>query len=132
MNEFEFKPCPFCGSTNIEEGESLSFDLEKTHHSAAACNDCGATGPHAIAIKLDTRTQRFDHSLSNKAWNNRTLHPKQTNFDCDTRSNIPHSSHNLKFSVDSSIYDEYCTKCGETDSLGSWGDLVFSCKGSRK
>lgn len=44
----------------------------------------------------------------------------------------PHPSHDLRAS-DSSISDVRCTRCGEGDSLGSWGNLVHPCsEGARK
>lgn len=37
-----------------------------------------------------------------------------------------HPSHKTRFS-DASSYDEICTVCGATDSLGSWGNLAKPC-----
>ena len=41
---------------------------------------------------------------------------------------ICHETHETEFSFDSSSYDEYCVKCGATDSLGSWGKLAEPCQ----
>jgi hypothetical protein len=41
-----------------------------------------------------------------------------------------HPSHKTRAS-DASSFDEVCIKCGARDSLGSWGDLRFPCKGKQ-
>jgi len=37
-----------------------------------------------------------------------------------------HPSHVTRIS-DASSYDEICVNCGRTDSMGSWGRLVYLC-----
>jgi Lar family restriction alleviation protein len=42
----ETKPCPFCGSDNISDGEMLSSDADGGNRAVQSeCLDCGAVGP---------------------------------------------------------------------------------------
>lgn len=52
------KPCPFCGSTNID----AAFGLDGEGHVNAGCMDCGASGP-------DCNSER--PSAAADAWNAR-------------------------------------------------------------
>ena len=46
MNEIKLKPCPFCGSTDVEacpEGERRDGRAWLAYY--VACNNCGCNGP---------------------------------------------------------------------------------------
>lgn len=45
--ENRLKPCPFCGSENIEEVKS-SLMREGKYYAQAGCLDCGAMGPEKL------------------------------------------------------------------------------------
>ena len=58
----ELKPCPFCGSTNVDDSYQMGY--RKNDHSkilyGAGCNDCGC------------QTELFETTeLAVKAWNAR-------------------------------------------------------------
>ena len=61
----ELKPCPFCGSEEIDPSEARGKKLDGTMTIAAGCIDCGALGPVAI-VRSETG---YKESL--KAWNTR-------------------------------------------------------------
>lgn len=63
--ETNLLPCPFCGSTDISEGEALSL-REGKRYKQVGCTDCGALGPVKLVKDI------YDNEPSNKAWNVRT------------------------------------------------------------
>jgi len=63
MND-DLKPCPFCGSKDIESGEAL-IEKEDKLYSQAGCNNCGALGP----VKQAHPELANRDDASNNAWN---------------------------------------------------------------
>jgi hypothetical protein len=64
----EVKPCPFCGSANISEGEVLTSNPDGGVSTQSRRRDCGALGPdaHLRAGELD-----FGDVKATIAWNRR-------------------------------------------------------------
>jgi len=62
--ETNLLPCPFCGSTDISEGEALS-ERKGKRYKQTGCADCGAMGPIKLVHDI------YDNSPANKAWNTR-------------------------------------------------------------
>ena len=60
--EIVLKPCPFCGSNEISEGESM-LKKDGRYHKQNGCTNCGAFGP--ITVVNDIR----NNTRANKAWN---------------------------------------------------------------
>ncbi len=61
------KPCPFCGSASIEQGEAL-IERNGRRYSQAGCTDCGAFGP--IKRCPDGINYGPDRDIeSTRAWN---------------------------------------------------------------
>lgn len=46
----KLKPCPFCGSINIDPSKSRGRNLDGFATIAAGCSDCGALGPLVAVI----------------------------------------------------------------------------------
>ena len=64
------KPCPFCGSENIEQGEAL-MEQNGRRYSQAGCTDCGALGPVKRCQEgINFGPDRYIEST--RAWNLRT------------------------------------------------------------
>jgi Lar family restriction alleviation protein len=61
-------PCPFCGSTNISEGEVLTVDRPLGTASQSMCRDCGALGAEA---KLQDGEVDYGDAKATAAWNRR-------------------------------------------------------------
>jgi hypothetical protein len=66
----EVKPCPFCGSANISEGEVLTSNPDGGVSTQSRRRDCGALGPdaHLRAGELD-----FGDVKATIAWNRRVV-----------------------------------------------------------
>ena len=47
-NESELKPCPFCGSDDVEIVRQDWEEDETSHHNTVNCNHCGATVSFAV------------------------------------------------------------------------------------
>jgi transcription initiation factor TFIIIB Brf1 subunit/transcription initiation factor TFIIB len=60
----EIKPCPFCGSTNID------FKTKNGAPNCLVCEDCGCTGPEAHA-KIDNWEFSTIPSELIELWNKR-------------------------------------------------------------
>ena len=72
MNNIEEnKPCPFCGSTDISQGEIAGWRPHIGNYSQSECNSCGAAGP--AAPLLDGEVDYLDQKATS-AWNKRTNH----------------------------------------------------------
>ncbi len=61
-----FKPCPFCGGTDIRCDEHPFYDRYRTERFvfSMCCYKCGATFPN-----------RFERQLLVEAWNRRVVEP---------------------------------------------------------
>jgi Lar family restriction alleviation protein len=70
----EIKPCPFCGSTEISEGEAMSGADEGPRYKQTGCESCGALGPRAEVLVGD---DIFDDASANEAWNRRATCDKE-------------------------------------------------------
>lgn len=67
-SEFDNAACPFCGSTDISEGEVLSETPNGRVTTQSMCRGCGALGPEA---KLDVDEVDYGSVKSTAAWNRR-------------------------------------------------------------
>lgn len=69
MSELRWKPCPFCGGTDIRWNRHVGAGSGMWHHGqdvfSMCCYDCGGTVPN-----------RYSLELVNEAWNRR---PQEAN-----------------------------------------------------
>lgn len=68
----QLKPCPFCGSLNISEGEVLSTKPDGGASTQSMCRECGALGPDA---HLREGEVDFGDEKATTAWNRRAALP---------------------------------------------------------
>ena len=62
-------PCPFCGSTEIESGESLSV-RNMQYYLQTGCTNCGALGPvKRVPSSIALRKIRGEANDADNAWN---------------------------------------------------------------
>jgi Lar family restriction alleviation protein len=69
----ELKPCPFCGSTNLSI-ETNSVQPDDFHDGHVVCDDCDASGRHAMTLEgwLSSKAEAKEEAI--EAWNRRTAH----------------------------------------------------------
>jgi Lar family restriction alleviation protein len=63
------KPCPFCGSYDISDGEVLGALTGGVLYKQSECSACGATGPRAM---LDAGEKDYGDVKATAAWNRRS------------------------------------------------------------
>lgn len=63
----QVRECPFCGSTDISEGEVLTEKPNGKFTTQSMCRGCGALGPEAEVDGPD-----YGSKHANEAWNRRT------------------------------------------------------------
>lgn len=72
MDEIKLKPCPFCGSTDVESCPLGERPDGKTHLVYyVACNNCGSNGPLTPAYKYNVSPDKARNASIN-LWNWRT------------------------------------------------------------
>ncbi|MBB3004433.1 Lar family restriction alleviation protein [Paraburkholderia tropica] len=71
----QLKPCPFCGSRNISEGEVLSTNPNGAASTQSMCRECGALGPEA---HLRDGEVDFGDEKATTAWNTRAALPSDS------------------------------------------------------
>jgi Lar family restriction alleviation protein len=59
------KPCPFCGSTQVEAFFS-SWEFYRVD-----CEGCGTSGPHADVTQVDMFDREAAEALACERWNRR-------------------------------------------------------------
>lgn len=50
-DELELKPCPFCGSKNVEISEEKYMYTDE-EYTVVICQECRSTGPHSITDRM--------------------------------------------------------------------------------
>ena len=65
------KPCPFCGSADISDGEVLTGLPDGTAFTQSECQGCGALGPRGL---LKPGHVDYGDVEAIKAWNRRAHH----------------------------------------------------------
>ena len=64
MGERKLKPCPFCGSTNVEKTTKSGWGMSSTDRSRIECKDCG----------LKTRIfYSYEQKTVEEYWNTRAI-----------------------------------------------------------
>ncbi|MES3011971.1 MAG: Lar family restriction alleviation protein [Pseudomonadota bacterium] len=72
MIDQDVLPCPFCGSTNISDGEISTFEPGVGNYSQSECQDCGALGPCGMH---DGDEPDYGSVKAIAAWNRRAKEP---------------------------------------------------------
>lgn len=65
------KPCPFCGSENLEEDATAAAEIRGAMYQTGwiECRDCNAIGPHVELT--DEAPGQNDYQRVRDAWNHR-------------------------------------------------------------
>lgn len=66
-----FKPCPFCGSKNIEIGDDSGMHDSCWITISVYCNSCGVSGPNISADCRNDVSCRHGEYEARKKWNHR-------------------------------------------------------------
>ena len=65
------KPCPFCGSKNIEIGDDSGMHDSCWAEIAVYCNSCGISGPSVSADYNNKLYYSYGEYEARKNWNRR-------------------------------------------------------------
>jgi len=75
----EIRPCPFCGSTNIDKSIKTSGRWERLYHVQMYCKKCHTYGPRVL-LKVNKDAHRSEIEYNQEAeklaidkWNERKL-----------------------------------------------------------
>ena len=76
MNEIKLKPCPFCGSNNIDYSIKTCGSYKKQYHIAMYCKECNCYGKRTLIKPIETARREIEKNESYKelaivAWNTR-------------------------------------------------------------
>ena len=76
MNEIKLKPCPFCGSNNIDYSIKTCGSYRRQYHVAMYCKECNCYGKRTLIKPTETARWEIEKNESYKelaiaAWNTR-------------------------------------------------------------
>ena len=76
MNEIKLKPCPFCGSNNIDYSIKTCGSYKRQYHISMYCKECNCYGKRTLIKPIETTRWEIEKNESYKelaiaAWNTR-------------------------------------------------------------
>ena len=76
MSKTKLKPCPFCGSNNIDYSIKTCGSYRKQYHIAMYCKECNCYGKRTLIKPIETARWEIEKNESYKklaivAWNTR-------------------------------------------------------------
>ena len=76
MNEIKLKPCPFCGSNNIDYSIKTCGSYKRQYHISMYCKECNCYGKRTLIKPIGTARREIEKNESYKelaivAWNTR-------------------------------------------------------------